>query len=94
MSLYKQTLPKVFPYVVIDKPDGIRDLVSHLLSIVARPDGSSFAVTVDGPDDRWLLWLSEASMKYLLNEAQVQTFTGLEEYGFNLFRSANAFGGE
>ena len=58
MSLYKQKLPEVFPYVVAVPPHQIEFLVGKLVV-----GSSSFAVTVEDLPSRgyYLLWLSRVS---------------------------------
>lgn len=67
MSIYKYSLPKIFPYIVTAKPDDIRTFVNLLLSSDRTdvPQGSSFAVTVDNWNGTWNLCLSKASRDYL-----------------------------
>lgn len=63
---YIAALPEVFPHGFDLLPDEARQAVNML--IAERLDvvnGSSFALTVDGVDGRWRLWLSEASYKFL-----------------------------
>lgn len=44
-------------------------MVRQLVGAVPRddaPNGSSFALTTDGPEGQWKLWMSEASKNYLV----------------------------
>jgi len=69
--MYSVNLPHSFPYIVYGIPEIIKQLVTALLDDDRTdvPNGSSFAVTVDGHTDNshgtWKLWLSKSSFNYL-----------------------------
>lgn len=68
MTIYQKILPDAFPNVISGPPNKIRHYV-QLLTDYDRSDGltsgSSFAVTVDGFDKYWYLWMSTVSYEYL-----------------------------
>lgn len=65
---YETELPKAFPWRFQSTRSTIRFMVRQLIGAVREdaPNGSSFAVTTDAPDNQWNLWLSESSKEYLV----------------------------
>lgn len=67
---YQSTLPQIFPYVIYVTRKEANELIGILTSADRTdvPNGSSFALTVDGylhGDGYWRLWLSRASADHL-----------------------------
>lgn len=67
MGYYNVVLPEAFDGYIEGSPDFIRALTYSLLVAGRKdaPNGSSFAVTVDGREGNWKIWLSGTSRKYL-----------------------------
>lgn len=75
MSLYKTSLPDVFPYCVQVLPHQIDHLVNKIMGY------SSFAVTVeDWHKGHYNLWLSQASLDEL-NKTDCLNGSYIEVYG-------------
>jgi hypothetical protein len=64
-SVYERQLPSMFPYMLEGEHVVIFSLVNRLMTYEQNDpptqNGSSFAVTADGRQGYWRLWLSEAS---------------------------------
>lgn len=59
---YRAVLPRAFPFGLASAPEMIVDFIATLTRRTeTHPDGSSFAVTVDGPGGTWILWMSAVS---------------------------------
>lgn len=70
---YRFHLPKVFPYVI----EASHDIIDHWVIAIldydkeVTPNGSSFAVTSNAHQGNWLLWLSDASITYLMSSDEL-----------------------
>jgi hypothetical protein len=65
---YMVALPEVFPYLIRGPLHSIEGIVTMLMrGGVGCPNGSSFALTSEGPSGYRYLYLSEASYKTLLD---------------------------
>jgi hypothetical protein len=68
MATYQQVLPEVFPHILTVPSDQLEPYINLLTDPdrIASHRGSSFAVTMENHDGTVNLWLSEASLKYLM----------------------------